>query len=135
MTITPPVNGSASQEISGSNRAEPFNLCWNAGFKNTSLGPPPEPKSKKPNSAGGSYTNPPPTIGVTLVPQPLCHSMVLLDLSARLIPPTPVAYGESAGALTLGGKYIGSSSVSSPLSPVEKLAGIPWTAAISLMRF
>jgi hypothetical protein len=48
------------------------------------------------------------------------------------MPPTAVDHGESAGALTVGGRP---SAVKSPVSPEEKLAEIPVTAALSEMKF
>ena len=67
-----------------------------------------------------------------MFPQPACHAIELSEFSARVTPPTAVAQGESAGALTVAGMP---KSVKSPLSPEEKLAEIPLTAAISLIRF
>src|SRR5215472_14246245 len=71
------------------------------------------------------------------VPQPVWNLMLLSELSARLVPPTPVANGELGGKSTLTkptppGKLGGKDS--SPKSPLEKLTSMPFAAAISRMR-
>src|SRR6202046_1234014 len=123
-----------SHETSGSWRKAPgTDACWYGGLEKPpvqigrlkrvilvtqSLGPPPEPPKNSP--IGGSATGPCAASTFTLFPQPACHAMELSDFSAKVTPPTAVAQGESAGALTVGRK---TSSVSTkvPLSPDAKL--------------
>src|SRR2546423_7636455 len=101
-----PVNGSASMEMSGTNLLLPGSPLWNAGLAKVRLVPPPAPPWK-PSWRGGttggpsSATDPPlglmSAIRVRFVPQPVSHFLLLLLFSARLVPPTPVAFGELAG--------------------------------------
>jgi hypothetical protein len=54
MMISTPVNGSASQEMSGSTRVFPDTdrLLWNDGLGKTPLAPPPEPPWKPKKNLG-----------------------------------------------------------------------------------
>ena len=61
-----------------------------------------------------------------------CQAIELSAFSANVTPPTAVAYGESAGADTVGGIP---KNEKSPRSPEEKLAETPATAAIWLIMF
>ncbi len=130
-----PVNGSASMEMSGTIRAVPVRLDWNAGFANVRLAPPPAPKTK-PSFSGGTTGVLPwemrLTMRVSFVPHPVWNMIELSGLSARLVPPIPVANGELAGKSTLRKPTVLNSS---PRSPEAKLTSMPWTAAISRIRF
>src|SRR5271157_2230463 len=53
MTISNPVSGSASIEMSGNLRHFPFKLFWKEGLLQRTLVPPPDP-NMKPNSRGGT---------------------------------------------------------------------------------
>src|SRR5260370_40902624 len=53
-----PVNGSASMEISGTNRTDPGRLLWNDGLAKVRLAPPPAP-NWKPSCRGGTTGGPP----------------------------------------------------------------------------
>src|SRR5215470_7835598 len=111
-----PVNGSASHPISGTIRLPAGTKpLWNAGWANVRLSPPPAPNWKPRPEAGSfsggttgglSFGTVPPlglmsAIRVKLVPQPVWNLMLLSALSARLVPPTPVANGELGGKSTL----------------------------------
>src|ERR1700733_10061810 len=112
IAITTPVYGSASHAMSGTCRVLPCKAFWNAGFGNPArqfpllswvaqlLEPPPDPPWK-PSVIGGSKMSPCCSSTVALFPQPACHAMELSEFNASVTPPTPVAHGESAGALTV----------------------------------
>src|SRR5437870_8244793 len=106
MIISTPVNGSASMETSGNNLFVPGSSLWNAGLAKVRLVPPPPPPWNprwRGGTTGGpsSGTDPPlgliSAIRVRFVPQPVSNFLLLLLLSAKLVPPTAVAFGELAG--------------------------------------
>ena len=102
-TISTPVYGSASKAMSGTSRRVPGRARWKAGFAKKLLRPPPAP-NWKPSSSGGTIGGLPSvwvfTILVRFVPHTVWKRMWLLESSARLVPPTAVPQGESAGVLT-----------------------------------
>src|SRR5260370_13749828 len=89
-----PVNGSASMEMSGTIRAAPGRLDWNAGLAKVRLEPPPAP-NWKPRWIGRTLGVEPCetrfAMRVRLLPQPVWNAMGLSGLRAQPGPPKPLA--------------------------------------------
>src|SRR5271167_3837247 len=78
---------------------------------------------------GGPVGTPGLAIRVWLLPHPVWNLRLLSEFSARLVPPTAVAHGESAGTLApKTSRPVTPLGAESPSSPEEKFTEMPWAA-------